>query len=104
MEGQFKSDIANMGMQPEDYLKHIKKTWEDLRKEWMPEAEKRAKTQVVLQKISLEEKLEAKKEDIETEVKKLSEEYKDADPERIRAYIEMVLSNEEVVKFLEKQK
>ncbi len=104
MEGSFKGDIANMGLQPEEYLKHIKKTWEDLRNEWKPDAEKRAKTQIVLQKISLEEKLEPKKEDIEKEVKNLTEQYKDADPERIRAYVEMVISNDMVVKFLENQK
>lgn len=104
MESQFKGDIANMGLQPDDYLKHIKKTWADLRKEWVPDAEKRAKTQIVLQKISLEEKLEPKKEDLETDVKKLKDQYKDADEERIRAYVEMVLANELVIEFLEKQK
>ncbi len=104
MEGAFKGDIANMGLQPEEYLKHIKKSWADLRNEWTPDAEKRAKTQITLQKISLEEKLEPKKEDIEAEVKNLTAQYKDADPERIKAYVEMVLSNEMVVKFLEEQK
>ncbi len=104
MEGQFKGDIAHMGLQPEEYLKHIKKTWEDLRKEWLPDAEKRAKIQMVLQKISLEEKLEPTKKKMESEVKKLTEEYKDADPERVRAYVEMILSNDEVMKFLENQK
>jgi FKBP-type peptidyl-prolyl cis-trans isomerase (trigger factor) len=101
MEGQFKGDIAQMGLQPEDYLKHIKKTWEDLRKEWYPDAEKRAKTQLILQKISLEEKIEPKKEDVEAESKKLIEQYKGADPERIRAYVEMILINEAVIKYLE---
>jgi len=104
MEGQFKGDIANMGLQPEDYLKHIKKTWEDLRKEWKPDAEKRAKTQLILQKIALEEKLEPKKEDIEKESKLLLEQYKQADPERVKAYVEMILVNEMVIKFLEEQK
>ncbi len=104
MEGQFKADIAHMGLQPEDYLTHIKKTWEDLRKEWRPDAEKRAKTQLILQKISLEEKIEVKKEDIEKESKHLLEHYKDADPERIRAYVEMIMVNEAVIKFLEEQK
>jgi hypothetical protein len=28
MQAQLQSDIAQMGLQPEDYLKHIKKTWE----------------------------------------------------------------------------
>ncbi|MFA6340623.1 MAG: trigger factor [Candidatus Paceibacterota bacterium] len=104
MEGQMKADIAGMGLQPDDYLKHIKKTWADLRKEWIPDAEKRAKVQIVLQKISLEEKLEPKKEDVEKESKHLMEQYKDADPERIRAYVEMILSNEAVIKFLEGQR
>ena len=65
MEGQFKGDIAHMGLQPNEYLKHIKKTWDDLRKEWNPDAVKRAKLQIVLQKIALEEKIEADKEEIE---------------------------------------
>lgn len=104
MEAQFKGDISSMGLQPEEYLKHIKKTWEELRKEWMPDAEKRAKMQIVLQKISLEEKLEPNKEDVEKEVKHLMEHYKDASEERVRAYVEMNLSNDEVVKFLEAQK
>lgn len=104
MEGQFKGDIANMGLQPEDYLKHIKKTWEDLRKEWYPDAEKRAKTQLILQKIALEEKLEPNKEDLEKESKHLLEQYKQADPERVKAYVEMIMINEMVIKFLEEQK
>ena len=104
MEGQFKSDIAGMGLQPEDYLKHIKKTWSDLRTEWRPDAEKRAKIQIVLQKISLEEKLEPSKSDMEKEIKALTDQYKDADTERVKAYVEMVLSNEMVIKFLENQK
>ncbi len=104
MEGQFKDDISKMGLQPEEYLKHIKKTWEELRKEWHPDAEKRAKTQLILQKISLEEKIEPKKEDVEKEIKKLLELYKTADPERVKAYVEMILVNEAVIKFLEELK
>jgi len=104
MEGQMKSDIAQMGLQPEDYLKHIKKTWEDLRKEWIPDAEKRAKTQVIIQNIALQEKIEPKKEDVDKESKFLTEQYKDVDPERVKAYVEMILINEEVIKFLENQK
>jgi FKBP-type peptidyl-prolyl cis-trans isomerase (trigger factor) len=104
MEGQFKGDIAQMGLQPEEYLKHIKKTWEDLRKEWYPDAEKRAKTQLILQKISLEEKIEPNKEDVEKEIKNLIAQYKGADPERVKAYVEMVLVNDAVIKFLESPK
>lgn len=104
METQFKGDVAGMGLQPEDYLKHIKKTWNDLRKEWYPDAEKRAKIQLMIQKISLEEKIEPNKEQVDAEIKKLMEHYKGADPERVKAYVEMILINEAVIKFLESQK
>lgn len=104
MQAQFSDDIARMGLKPEDYLKHIKKTWEDLRKEWTPDAEKRAKLQIVLQKIALEEKMETNKPEVEKETKKLLEYYKGADPERTKAYVEMQLINEMVWKFLEGQK
>jgi trigger factor len=104
MEGQLKSDIAQMGLQPDDYLKHIKKTWEELRKEWLPDAEKRAKIQLILQKISLEEKIEPAKEIVDAEIKKLTDLYKTADPERVKAYVEMILVNDAVIKFLENQK
>lgn len=104
MQAQLQSDIAQMGLQPEDYLKHIKKTWEDLRKEWRPDAEKRAKIQLILQKISLEEKIEPAKEIVDAEIKKLTDLYKTADPERVKAYVEMILVNDAVIKFLESQK
>ena len=104
MEAQFKSDIAQMGLQPEDYLKHIKKTWDELRKEWYPDAEKRAKIQLILQKISLDEKIEPEKDLVEKEIKYLMEQYKNADPERVKAYVEMVLVNDAVIRFLEEQK
>lgn len=104
MEAQFGDDIARMGLKLEDYLKHINKSIEDLKKEWTPDAEKRAKLQIVLQKIAIEEKLEADKEEVEKETAKLIEYYKGADPERTKAYVEMQLVNEKVWKFLEEQK
>ena len=30
MQAQFEDDISRMGLKPEDYLNHIKKTWDDL--------------------------------------------------------------------------
>ncbi|MFH0755372.1 MAG: trigger factor [bacterium] len=101
MEAEFKDDIAQVGLQLEEYLKNIKKTFQDLKKEWIPDAEKKIKIRLILQKISLEEKIEPNKENVEKEVKNLTERYKKVDPERVRAYVEMMLVNEEVIKFLE---
>lgn len=104
MQAQFEDDIARMGLKSEDYLKHIKKTWDDLRNEWKADAEKRAKLQVIIHNIALSEKIEPKKEDVEKEVKHLVEHYKDASPERVKIYVESMLINKMVFDFLDNQK
>jgi len=104
MFAQFESDIAGIGLNMESYLKHIKKTPEDLSKEWRPEATKRAAVNLILGKIAKEEKLVADKDAVEHEVKHLKEHYPDADDLRVRAYVEHTLTIEKVIKFLEEQK
>lgn len=101
---KMKTDIENMGLKYDDYMKTVKKTEEDLRKEMKSDAEKRAKMQLIIGEIAKLEKIEAPKDKVTEEVKKVTEIYKDADPENARMYIESVLQNEEVMKFLESQK
>lgn len=101
MESQFSDDIARMGVTIDDYTKHAKKTIEDLRKDWRPHAEKKAKLQLILNKISEEEKIKVEPKEIENEVNMIVEHYKDADRERAAVYAETVLMNEKVFKFLE---
>lgn len=104
IEAQFRDDIARMGLKFEDYIKHAKKTIEDIRKEWLPEAEKKAKLQLVLNKIADIEKIKPDQKAIEEEVNIILEYYKDADQERAYTYAESVLTNEAVFKYLEAQK
>ncbi len=104
MQAQFEDDIARAGLKVEDYLNHLKKTKEDLAKEWMPDAEKRAKVQLIITKIALEEKIEANPEVVKKEVENLLKTYKDATEDRTRAYVEMMLTNEKVFEWLENQK
>jgi len=89
-------------LKTEDYLGHLKKTMEDLRKDWRTDAEKRAKLQIVMNKIAGVEKIEPEAEKMEAEVKHLLASYKDAKEERVREYVAMVLTNEKVFEFLEK--
>lgn len=100
MVEQFKSDIRNYRMEPEDYLKEIKKTEKELRDEWKPDATKRAKMNLILPKIALEEKIEADKEQVEHEAHHMVEHHK-VDAVRAKQYVEYVLRNEAVLKFLE---
>jgi trigger factor len=101
IEAQFREDVTRMGVTFEDYLKHAKKTLEEVHKEWRPHAEKKAKLQIVLNKISEAEKLAPTAAEIEEEVKHITDHYKDADKERAYVYAETVLMNEKVFQFLE---
>lgn len=104
IEAQFKDDISRMGIKLEDYLNHAKKTIDDLRKDWKPHAEKKAKLQLVLNKIAEKEKIRADQKEIENEVNHILEHYKEADRERVAVYAETVITNEKVFQFLESQK
>ncbi len=103
MFAQMEEDIKRAGLQMDDYLTHIKKTRDDLKTEWTPAAEKRARLQLVLNEIAKVEKIEPEEAKVEEETKHLLEHYKDADKNRVRVYVASVLQNEAVMKFLETQ-
>lgn len=100
-QAQFESDIKRMGVKLEDYLKHAKKTLEDIRKEWVPHAEKKAKLQLILNEIVRLENIKASPDEIKKEVDHIVEHYKEADRERASVYAETVLTNEKAFEFLE---
>lgn len=103
MFAQMNEDLTRANLEMDDYLGHIKKTKEDLKKEWTPAAEKRAKLQLILNEIAKTENVEPDKAALETQVEQLLEQYKDADEARVRVYVASVLTNEAVMKFLEEQ-
>lgn len=104
MAFEMKHQIDSLGLKYEDYLKHLKKTEEDLRKDWQAEAVKRAKFGLIIDKIATLEKITADPAELKREVEHILAHYKDADPARARAYAENLLINENVFQFLENQK
>lgn len=101
MFAQMQEDLDRAMLKMDDYLSHIKKTREELSKEWEPAAEKRAKLQLVLNAIAKAEKLSPDMVQLEEQTKELLERFKEADPYRVRIYVASVLLNEEVMKKLE---
>ena len=104
MLAQFKDDIAKSGITFEDYLKHIKKTVDDLKIEWKDTAIKRAKSQIILNTIAKEQNISAKEDDIKREMEHILAHHKDAERFRVRMYVDTFLTNELVFQFLESQK
>ena len=103
MKDEFAHDVKQMGLSMADYLKAIKKTEEEMEKEWRPTAEKRAKTQLVVGKIAESEHLGPDEETVKKEVAALKRRYPDAPDDRALGYVHMLLTNEKVFELLESQ-
>jgi len=104
MMQKFKFDIEQYKMNMDDYLKQLEKTEDDLRAEWKPDATKRAKMNLILPEIAKKEKLVADAAAVEKEVAHIKEHQEDVNEQQAKMYVERVLANEAVFKFLEDQK
>ena len=105
MMHEFEGNIAMTGMSFDDYLKSINKTRDDYKTEWAEQGKKRAQTQLMLNEIATKEKIEASDKEIDEEVSKIMEQYKDQkniDENNVKSYVASVLTHQKVFEFLEK--
>jgi len=101
MLAQMNEDLTRANMKMDEYLTHIKKSEAQLKADWLPAAEKRAKLQLVLNEIAKVEEMKPDMAALEAQVNELLAQYKDADPMRVRVYVASVMQNEAVMKMLE---
>ncbi len=101
MFAQMNEDLERANLKMSDYLKHINKSEDDMKKEWTPAAEKRAKLQLVLNEIAKVEKITPDETQLNEQVDQLTQQYKDADRHRVSVYVASVMTNEAVMKMLE---
>lgn len=104
MLSEFEHDIQKSGITLKEYLDHIKKTEEDLKKEWNDSAKKRALTQLVLNEISRKENILADEEKVHHLAHQIIDSHKGADHEAAHIYAETILTNAKVFEFLSNQK
>lgn len=84
MHDEFRASLARQGITEEAYLKAVEKSSEDIHAEFRPNAERRAKTLLVLSKVADEEGLEVTQADVEAEVELGRQRY--AGDERLTTY------------------
>ena len=108
MVGEFKTEVAQMGLEFEKYLSGIKKSEDELKKEWRSKAEQRVKIGLVLRAIAEKEKIEPTEQEIEEEAGKILHSYgsaeqagKNIDSARLREYTRNAVINEKTFQFLE---
>jgi len=107
MVHELQSSIESQGMSWEQYLQSIGKDHDSLQKEMEAGAEKRVKTSLVMREITAKENLKVEPKEVEEELKKLAEQYKDnpqaqenLQSDGYKKYLENNLNNEKVLSFL----
>ena len=104
MISEMQGDVARMGLNWTDYLKHAKKSEDDLKKDWREGAKKRVILDLEIAHIAKTEKISADKKKVEDEVEHIKKDHKDIDLDHARGYFERVYQTQAVFEFLEKQK
>jgi trigger factor len=100
MKSQMMGDVERFGGKWDEYLVQIKKTEEDLAKDWRETAEKRILSQLILNEIAKQEKIEASKEEIDVEAIRILSEMPEANENHVNSYVHQMILNEKVMKFL----
>ena len=104
MVSEMKNDVSRMGLSWADYLKHIKKTEDEMKKDWTEPARKRAALDLIMEYIAKTEKISADPKKVSDELAHIQEHHKDVDVARAQSYLEHVYQNQAVFEFLESQK
>ena len=107
MINEFSQGITNQGLVFEDYLQSIKKSVDDLKKDFRDAGLKRVKTALIIRQIGQENKIEATNDQVEDELGHLLEHFASQpevmaklDAADYREHLKDTLTNQQVVKWL----
>ncbi|HDQ16577.1 MAG TPA: hypothetical protein ENN31_00425 [Candidatus Vogelbacteria bacterium] len=75
MLNELKGQIEASGLKFEDYLNHLKKSEEELKETWKPDAIIRIKAALIIEKIAEQEQIKAEPDEIDKEVNRLAKYY-----------------------------
>jgi trigger factor len=107
MVHELENSLAERGINFDDYLKNIKKTEAQLMLEFAPRAVERIKTALAIKEIAAAEKIEATNAEIEEELVKVREAYKNepdlleqAESDESKQYLGNIIKNRKAVKLL----
>ena len=108
MVKELANGVGNMGMKFDEYLAHVKKSIDDLKKEWRKDAERRVKIALILRLIAEKEKIEPTQEEIQKEIDGFimssdmdEDQVKKIDRNKLFEYAKGVSRNEKVFQWLE---
>jgi FKBP-type peptidyl-prolyl cis-trans isomerase (trigger factor) len=98
---ELRASIENMGMSWPDYLIHIKKTEDDLRKDWQEDAIRRVKYGLILRELAEKENIQVSEKEVESRLEEMLKQAPELDKGYLRGYAYGIIQNEKVFEFLE---
>ncbi|HLD20342.1 MAG TPA: trigger factor [Patescibacteria group bacterium] len=111
MVHEMEDSIKSRGLKWEDYLSHVKKTENDMIKEFLPQAEQRFKAGLLIRAVALQENMNADDAEVEQEISRMIEQYGSLGEEMKqkitskshRDHVKMILRNRKAIEFLKKK-
>ena len=104
MLAELEQSVIRQGGKFEDYLKHLKKSKDELMLEIIPNAIKRVKSALLIREIAIIEKISAHEHEIEEKISELKKQYKDnqdvlkmIEEKGYKSYLNNILTNEKVI-------
>ena len=107
MSAELADSLAKMSLSLENYLAHLKKTPDELKKEWRPQADKRVKVALSLKEIAKKEKIETSDAEVEDKLSQILRSSPPLSPGQnldltaLRGYVRSIIRNEKVFELLE---
>lgn len=108
MTHDFEAQLQQMGLSFDAYLEQMKKTKEEIEKEWLPQAKKRLAANLVVEHLAEEESIAVDSAEVEVEMNKALQYYKNVkdieknlDMERLYTAVAGQMKNEKVMAWLE---
>lgn len=107
---ELQGTVEQQNLKFEDYLVHLHKTVDDLRKEFVPKAVERVKTALAIRKIAAQDNISVSEDEINQEIERLSVLYKN-EPDVLaklksesgRHYLSHILLNKKVIVWLKER-
>ena len=104
---ELEANVSNQGLKFEDYLKHLNKTREQLKLDFVPQAIKRVQSALLMRQIFFQEKIEITEQDIDQELEIIKRSYgsspeivKNLQTPEYRDYLRNMIGNRKVMDFL----
>lgn len=107
MEGEFTASLERLGIDKESYLAHLKKTPAELKSGWSPQAEKRARSALILREIAKREGIKVGEEEVAGRINEIlktlpsPDEAQKIDLTALQNYVRGIIRNEKVFELLE---